>query len=271
MSNTLVPHSPDDDDGFGGGRSGRGAYIRWSAEQGWTDRDGLPPPPEMLVPAVREILQRWKDNKPETIVALPLPDPDVLNAAIPVKEWEKGLDGKPRPPWAHCAQVFLIDPATGAAFTFTSPTAGGHIAFNLLRDQVANMRVLRGARVMPLVRLAERPMKTQFGLKSRPHFEIIDWKAPGDPTALPTEPAPQLPKATAPAPAPEPEPPTPPAAPEPAPAPAPPTGSRRKPRMKSPIRLGEETMVAMGKVEPVTMGEIIDDSLPFDDPIPFGG
>ena len=44
------------------------------------------------------------------------------------------------------------------------------------------MRMVRGARVMPLVNLGERPMKTKFGMKTRSHFEIVDWKTPGDRT-----------------------------------------------------------------------------------------
>ena len=34
------------------------------------------------------------------------------------------------------------------------------------------MRALRGARVVPVVRLSHRPMKTSFGMKHRPEFEV---------------------------------------------------------------------------------------------------
>jgi hypothetical protein len=46
------------------------------------------------------ILRRWKDNKPEDITEHPLPDPEELNATIPQSEWDIGLDGRPRKPWA---------------------------------------------------------------------------------------------------------------------------------------------------------------------------
>jgi hypothetical protein len=41
------------------------------------------------------------------------------------------------------------------------------------------MRRMRGANVTPLVKLASRPMPTQFGKKIRPYFEIVNWLEPG--------------------------------------------------------------------------------------------
>jgi hypothetical protein len=268
MSNTLTPYDPGpgDDDGYrgslGAGRLIKGSVARWSDAEGWQDRDGIALPSPLFVPAIREVLQRWKDSRPEVIDALPLPNPDDLNSAIPVKEWETGLDGNPRPPWAHTVVAYLIDPSAGGTYTFASPTIGAHIAVDQLRESVATMRILRGARVMPLVNLSERPMKTKFGMKTRPHFEIVDWKTPGDRTALPTDPPPsQLPGAAAHAPDPEPAAP----APEPAPAAAPAASTRRraKSRIKSQVRLAEDTLTAMGDVTPAEGGEILNDELPF--------
>ena len=106
----------DDDDGFGGSiassRFIRGQILRWTDTGGWTDRDGLRPPEELLVLACNEGLQRWKGKKAESITTKPLPDPNELNASIPMTEWELGTDAKPRPPWAHVAIVYLIDPRT---------------------------------------------------------------------------------------------------------------------------------------------------------------
>ena len=41
------------------------------------------------------------------------------------------------------------------------------------------MRALRGARVVPVVRLTHRPMKTFVGMKHRPEFEVVDWRQLG--------------------------------------------------------------------------------------------
>jgi hypothetical protein len=98
----------------------RGTIARWTDTTGWTDNDGLPLPETMFVIGYTTALQRWKDNKPETITEHPLPDPATLNAAIPVAEWEIGLDGKPRLPWKLVYVIYLIDLNTGAIFTYSN-------------------------------------------------------------------------------------------------------------------------------------------------------
>lgn len=254
MTGNITPHDQaPDDDGFGGpfSRSARGAFLRWDADQGWRDRDGLAPPSPLLAFAVDEILQRWTDKKPETISDKPLPDPDELNAAIPVSEWEIGLDKKPRSPWAHVARVRLVHPGTGEIFIYGSPTVGGHIAVDALKEAVVVMRALRGQRVTPVVELGERPMKTNFGLKTRPHFQIIDWKTPSGRTTLLAEPA--LPQLLASEPA-APEPAS--QAQSPAPPPAPPPA---KARAKPPVNLAADTLAAMGGVKPETTADLNDE------------
>ena len=100
MTNELTPQEVPDDGLSGsitsGGHLNKGAYLKWTDLGGCIDRDGLTPPP-MLVLAVDTALQKWKDNKPEVIRDKPLPDPEQLNAAIPKNEWEKGH----RRPIAH--------------------------------------------------------------------------------------------------------------------------------------------------------------------------
>ena len=170
-------------------------YFRRSLEQGrlsevdrcggWIDRDGLTPPSPLLVVAVDEALQKWKDNKPEVIRDKPLPDLQQLNAAIPQNEWENGIDGKLRKPWARIVVVYLVDPQVGAIYTYTSPTIGARIAYDALKEGTVTMRALRGIRVMPVVNLSERPFKTNFGMRRRPHFDIVGWKTPGDDKAIP--------------------------------------------------------------------------------------
>ena len=196
MTNDLT--TPDElkaDDGFSGsscsGRVGRGSYLKWNDTQHWLDRDGLAPPSPLLVVAVNEIVRRWKDNTAEDIVEKPLPDPEQLNAAIPVTEWEEGIDGKPRPPWVHTVIVYLVNLATGEVYTYAAATVGAHIAYDALKESVITMRALRGTKCMPMVNLSERPMKIRFGkVGKRPHFEIIGWKTPGeDANAIVAQPA----------------------------------------------------------------------------------
>ena len=41
------------------------------------------------------------------------------------------------------------------------------------------MRVLRGANVAPILTLSSKPMKTKFGTKMRPDFEIVEFREIG--------------------------------------------------------------------------------------------
>jgi len=192
----VTPYD-DNDDGYSGslvsGRVIKGQLLRWNETNGWTDRDGLRPPELMLAIALSEALQCWKCKKPiETITAKPLPDVNALNEAVPRAEWEPGLDGKPKPPWVHQVIAYLIDPASAGTFTYLNSTVGARIAVDQLKEKVITMRALRGSRVVPLVRLTHRPMKTFVGMKHRPEFEVIGWRQLGDSHALSNPQAPQL-------------------------------------------------------------------------------
>ncbi|MGY8682663.1 hypothetical protein Q2941_33520 [Bradyrhizobium sp. UFLA05-153] len=256
-----------DDDGFSSSSSssGRGHdFLRWNAEDQWIDRDGCEAPSPMLVVKVDEILRMWKDDRPTDITTKPLPDPDELNAKIPVGEWEKGVDDKPRPPWAHYVVIYLVNPETATKYIYAAPTVGAHIAYEQLKESVTTMRMLRNARVIPLIKLSSRPMRTKYKMSERPHFEIIGWHAPGDGgEALAAPTAPQLPG--------------------PAAAERPPVtteASRRQPSepKDDPISSGPQpqpkrsakpkppinaTLDAMGAVKPATSAEILDDDIPW--------
>lgn len=172
-------------DGFNGSlstdRTIRGMQLSWNDSLHWRTRDEQKPPAKLLVVGADNILQRWSGGKAEVIRDKPLPNPDDLNAGIPVSEWEKGVDGLPRPPWADTAVVYFICPLVGCFYTFVSSTTGARIAVDNLRESVAGMRMLRGDNVLPVVTLTERPMKTRFGTKSRPAFDIVDWREAGAP------------------------------------------------------------------------------------------
>jgi hypothetical protein len=256
--NEITAYGPPepDDDGYHGslkGRLLRGTSIKWNDTAHWADRDGLTPPSPLLVIAINEILQKWKDGKAEIINEKPLPDAAQLNGTIPIAEWERGIDNTPRPPWAHVVVVYLVNFTTGEFFTYASATTGGHIAYDALKEAVITMRALRGTRVMPVVNLSERPMKTKFGMKRRPHFEIVGWKTPGDDSnAVPVKPMP--PQISGPVIAPV----------ETPPVPAPEASSAahlRQAKPKTPVNLTTETLAAMGQVKPLTSNEIFDDEI----------
>ena len=156
----------------------------------WGAKDETELPSDLLALSTALALQRWEDGLPvETIIKRPgepLPDVDELNKKIPQKKWEKGIDGKPRPPWQKQHVVYLLDPATAAVFTFINSTKGAEIAVERLKHRVKLMRALRGDRVVPVVKLDSKPMSTQFGVKQRPEFTILDWRElGGTPSAMP--------------------------------------------------------------------------------------
>jgi hypothetical protein len=165
--NEVTNVSEDYDDGFGGptvsDRLLRGTFIRWTDADKWRDRDGMPPPEVMLVIAVDEALQRWQNKKVlEVIRDKPLPDVNALNEATDKNIWEMGLNNAPKPPWAHTYIVYLLCPTSATVFTYANSTTGARIAYDNLRERVAMMRLLRGERVAPLVKLDERPFKTRL-------------------------------------------------------------------------------------------------------------
>jgi hypothetical protein len=251
MSTVQQPPEGGDNDGFGRSlptdRLIKGQLAKWNDQKGWHDRDGLPLPTPTFVIGVNTGLQRWQKGQAETITNKPLPDPAQLNASIPQSEWEVDLNNKPRPPWEIIYAIYMIDLATGTVYTFVNSTIGARLCFEQLQESVCIMRALRGSRVLPLVKLEQRPMKTGFGMRSRPHLQIVDWRTPGDDGGglLAPMPTPQLtgPMPAAPAPAPSPAP----AAAVPAAPPAPPATA---------------TLNATQPVKPVTTAELIADELP---------
>jgi hypothetical protein len=165
---------------------------RWSA-------DDLPVPECLIVAAHTKGAQCWKNG--ELLDELDerdgvLPDIDELNDQIPREEWEPGLDGNPRPPWAVVYVVYLVDPETAELYTFINSTVGARIAYERLVDKLEMMRRLRGADVTALVRPDSRPMKTKRGTKLRPELTILEWREIGAAKEQPVQlPAPQQPSA----------------------------------------------------------------------------
>jgi hypothetical protein len=258
--NANTPMPPSDGElppGLSGDRVTRGTIAKWTNSTGWVDRDGLPLPTTVLVIGFFTCLRRWQDKKPEYKTEHPLPDPEALNAAIPISEWERGLNGEPRPPWKLTYVVYMIDAGvTGALYTWQGDSYGAMLAYNLLEEAFAVSRMMRGPHVFPIAELQKRPWKSPtFGPQVRPHFHIIDWKEPRH-LSMPQAPAPQLPgpaTTAAPIPASTPVPSTPvPLTPVPStPAPSTPAAAQ-----------GSTIADHLQPVKPITVGEFIKDKMP---------
>jgi hypothetical protein len=147
----------------------------------WLDGDGLVPPSEMLVIGITHALQCWGREQDLLDVIIeqpdkPLPDPEALNAQIPVEEWGEGFNGEPRAPWQFNWVVYLLDCENAGTYTFINSTRGAQFATERLEDRIKWMRMLRGNDVTPIVRLESRPTKTNWGQKMRPEFTVIEWR-----------------------------------------------------------------------------------------------
>jgi hypothetical protein len=164
----------------------RGAMVKFDANgKAWKRSDGSPLADRYLATALDHGLQHWKNGQViDEHFERPLPSLDELNQKVPRSQWEKGMNGGPRPPWTGAFFVYLVDPQTAEIVTFVSSSIGGGIAYGDLKGAVALMRKLRASPVVPLVTLGTRTMKTKFGPRPRPHFEIVGWHG--------HEPAPQL-------------------------------------------------------------------------------
>jgi hypothetical protein len=126
---------------------------------------------------------KWKDGKPtETRLREPgtkMPDREELGD-LDTTQWEVGPDNKtPRDPWRNTRFVYLVDPHSAEALTFSTSSWGGREAVISLGDSIARMR-LAHPNAMPIVALEAAPMITRYGRKSKPTFKIVGWKATGN-------------------------------------------------------------------------------------------
>jgi len=126
---------------------------------------------------------RWAGGKPVEYrmrqSGKPLPDREELGNTDQ-SQWEMGPDGKtPRDPWQSTRLVYLVDPDTAEAFTFSTSSWGGREAVINLGDAIARMRSAH-PKALPVVSLEATAMHTRYGRKSKPVFKIVDWKAAGE-------------------------------------------------------------------------------------------
>jgi hypothetical protein len=197
MSNLPVP-TDGWSDRDGDQRAIKGVIIKFS-DAGFTrSKEGTPvaPTARFLVFDTVTMAVHWKGGKHASDPIYRQPGQDLaalvehLNSQIPKSEWEDGLDGKPRTPWQIQRLLYLADDDTSEFFTFITSTVGGRIAIDNLREAVQLRRALRGAGLVPLIKLTTAPMVTRFGKRQRPAFEITGWRRLGG--DLPQEPAPAL-------------------------------------------------------------------------------
>jgi hypothetical protein len=165
-------------------------YLKFN--DGRLTADGVPEPTgkEYLCLKIEQVGRMFhKDGgPPETCEPWQV---DEMNSRIPKKDWPLDLNNNQTEPFKPFEDVFLADLRDGSSFIFSNSTTGMRIAAEKLVSQVQNMRRIRGANVFPVVTIESVLMKTKFGSKARPSFNVVRWvgdegstlKAVTEPTA----------------------------------------------------------------------------------------
>jgi hypothetical protein len=161
----------------------RGTLLKF-ADWNWTRGNEVEPVKrgtQLVAVGTAAAWVKWKDGKPaETRLreaGTRMPEREELGD-LDQALWETGPDQKPRDPWRSTRFIYLIDPNTAEAFTFSTSSWGGREAVINLGDAIARMRVAHPD-AMPIVALEAAPMMTRYGRKSKPSFKIVGWKAVG--------------------------------------------------------------------------------------------
>src|ERR1700730_4488260 len=136
MTNEIIPNGgPRDSFDSSPNPEMRGNSLIFTKAGDWARRDDGLIPETLLALGITRCAIMWNGvGKPPTIdsEAQTAEAVDALNAGAPESDWEIGLDGKPRAPWALQIGLHMVDPASGGLFTFPSTTVGGRIAAEIL-------------------------------------------------------------------------------------------------------------------------------------------
>jgi hypothetical protein len=169
----------------------RGTLLKFADWRWTTGKEATPVADgtKLVALATAAMWVRWKDGKPaEYRMREPgrrLPDRDELGHDDE-SQWDKDLSGELQDPWRNTRLVYLVDPASAAAFTFSTSSWGGRGAVSDLGDQIARMRSVH-ADAVPIVELRAAEMPTKYGRKSKPVFKIVEWKTADAEQAAPVE------------------------------------------------------------------------------------
>jgi hypothetical protein len=168
----------DDDDRV---RLIKGIKLRFTNDAEWIAGDDvIAADREFLVVEIIKGEQKWIDDRSVETRILgateKFSDLEKLNDAAPREEWREKF-GKEVGPWEHCHVAYLVDPETWQIYTFPTSTGGGGQCVRELRESTGLVRRVRGPDINPRVRLSNTFMKTSYGGRQRPSFEIIGYES----------------------------------------------------------------------------------------------
>jgi hypothetical protein len=161
----------------------RGTLLRFAD---WTWSRGREATPVekgtcLIATGVAAAWVKWAGGKPVEYRMKPSGQPMAAREALGDNDtaaWESP-DGKPRDPWQNTRFVYLVDPNTAEAFTFSTSSWGGREAVINLGDAIERVRRAGHPGALPVVELQALPWPTRYGRKSKPLFKIVDWRVNG--------------------------------------------------------------------------------------------
>jgi len=184
LTTTITNDGWDDAAAEANERVLRGSLLRFN-DWNWTrgkEAEPVEKGTKLVALGTAAAWSRWAGGKPVEYrmrqAGKPLPDREELGSTDPTS-WELMPDRKtPRDPWQSTRFVYLVDPDTAEAFTFSTSSFGGHEAVRNLADSIARVRSAHPG-ALPIVSLEAAAMHTRYGRKSKPLFRIVGWKATG--------------------------------------------------------------------------------------------
>ena len=169
----------DDDDGCDDEGIIKGMRLKFGNDNAWVDRDGnlFAKDRELVAYEVKKAVQTWPPGggKPKSRIlgpGEPFPNIEKLNAEAPKSEWREAF-GTMKGPNENVYVVYLFDQKKGKIFTYLTKTVGGFRAVRELKDEVRRIRMLEGDNRYPVVTLTDTFMKTGYGGRQRPEFNIV--------------------------------------------------------------------------------------------------
>jgi hypothetical protein len=169
----------------------RGVLVRFADWRFTAGKQATPIPDgtKLIALATVALWQRWKGGK--VVQSIPreagkyLPARETLEF-LDEAEWEKGPDDKPQDPWANTRLIYFVHPTSAALYTFSTRSGGGRSAVSALAGAIKRMRAAH-PNAVPVVELRAEEMPTKYGRKSKPKFEIVDWKFSDTDETVPVE------------------------------------------------------------------------------------
>jgi hypothetical protein len=167
----------------GGGSIIKGAKMSFSNNAEYLAGGAVikSPPREFILIERKRFVQEWGPGEGpplSTREVLPgefFPDVERMNEEAPKDRWRM-VFGQLKGPFEKVQVLYLLEPATMAAFTFITSTVGGFKAVRELTDATKRKRMLdNNPHLFPVVTLGDTFMDTQYGGRQRPQFNVVRW------------------------------------------------------------------------------------------------